>query len=281
MGRTCSRPLGLLRLTTASGTAFTAVVLGQMATAFACRSEARWVGRLDWRGNPLLLGAVAAEIAALFMFIGIPALARLLGGGLPSLSAIGSAIPASRDVPRCSVRSFQAERPGPVAAPEHADPLSGRGRHPGQYVFPVPRGRSSRGRPRSAARHPPEPGDAGRAGWQRHLEHAGRRFGHDHNRAVRAPRAGTRHRAGRQPAQPSPAPGPEHEQIAAPRDAGELHGRPPGESLLLHGHVARHPADGLADGRPDQRVTVRHAIGVQIPGRGGHARDGEHSGGCD
>ena len=71
-------------LATASGTAFTVVVLGQMATAFACRSETRWVGRLDWRGNPLLLGAVAAEIAALFLFIGIPALARLLGGSFPS-----------------------------------------------------------------------------------------------------------------------------------------------------------------------------------------------------
>jgi hypothetical protein len=59
-----------------------------------------------------------------------------------------------------------------------------------------------------------------------------------HSADPEAPRAGTRHRAGRQPAQPSPAPGPEHEQVAAPRDAGELHGRPPGESLLLHGHVA-------------------------------------------
>ena len=59
-------------LATASGTAFTTVVLGQMATAFACRSETRWVGRLGWRGNPLLLGAVAAELAALFLFIGLP-----------------------------------------------------------------------------------------------------------------------------------------------------------------------------------------------------------------
>jgi magnesium-transporting ATPase (P-type) len=71
-------------LATASGTAFTTVVLGQMATAFACRSESRWVGQLDWRGNPLLLGAVAVELAILFIFIGIPALARLLGGTFPS-----------------------------------------------------------------------------------------------------------------------------------------------------------------------------------------------------
>ena len=71
-------------LATASGTAFTTVVLGQMATAFACRSESRWVGRLDWRGNPLLLGAVAVEMVVLFIFIGIPPLARLLGGRFPS-----------------------------------------------------------------------------------------------------------------------------------------------------------------------------------------------------
>ncbi|HVB44441.1 MAG TPA: cation-transporting P-type ATPase [Streptosporangiaceae bacterium] len=71
-------------LATASGTAFSTVVLGQLATAFACRSESRWVGRLDWRSNPLLLGAVAVEVAVLFLFIGVPGLARLLGGSFPS-----------------------------------------------------------------------------------------------------------------------------------------------------------------------------------------------------
>lgn len=71
-------------LATASGTAFTTVVLGQMAASFACRSQTRWVGRLNWRGNPLLLGAVAAELAALALFIGLPPLARELGGSVPS-----------------------------------------------------------------------------------------------------------------------------------------------------------------------------------------------------
>jgi calcium-translocating P-type ATPase len=70
-------------LTAASGSAFTTVVLGQLATAFACRSETRWVGRLDWRGNPLLLGAVVIEVGILFVFIGVPPLARLLGGTFP------------------------------------------------------------------------------------------------------------------------------------------------------------------------------------------------------
>jgi magnesium-transporting ATPase (P-type) len=70
-------------LAAASGTAFTAVVLGQMATAFACRSQSRWVGRLNWRGNPLLAGAVAIEVIVLFIFIGVPPIATLLGGSFP------------------------------------------------------------------------------------------------------------------------------------------------------------------------------------------------------
>ncbi len=79
-GRTPSAGL----LVTASGTAFATVVLGQLAAAFACRSGSRWVGRLHWRGNPLLLGAVVIELALLAVFLWVPPLARLLGGGPPS-----------------------------------------------------------------------------------------------------------------------------------------------------------------------------------------------------
>ncbi|HEY9523717.1 MAG TPA: cation-transporting P-type ATPase [Thermopolyspora sp.] len=67
----------------ASGTAFTAVVLGQLANAFACRSQTRWVGRLDWGSNPLLLGAVVFEGMLLLVFLGVPPLAALLGGAFP------------------------------------------------------------------------------------------------------------------------------------------------------------------------------------------------------
>src|SRR6266540_6069263 len=35
-------------LGTASGVAFTAIVLGQLANALACRSETRWLGRIGW-----------------------------------------------------------------------------------------------------------------------------------------------------------------------------------------------------------------------------------------
>jgi magnesium-transporting ATPase (P-type) len=71
-------------LATASGTAFAAIVLGQLGNAFACRSETRWVGRVGVRGNPLLLAAVAVEVVALLVFLLLPPLAHLLGGSAPS-----------------------------------------------------------------------------------------------------------------------------------------------------------------------------------------------------
>ncbi|MFG1949227.1 cation-translocating P-type ATPase [Nonomuraea sp. NPDC048826] len=70
-------------LAAASGAAFAAVVLGQFANAFACRSQSRWVGRMRWRTNPLLLGAVAVEAVLLLVFLGLPAVAGLLGGAFP------------------------------------------------------------------------------------------------------------------------------------------------------------------------------------------------------
>ncbi|GAA1636182.1 cation-transporting P-type ATPase [Nonomuraea maheshkhaliensis] len=73
------------QLTAASGAAFAAVVLGQLANAFACRSETRWAGRVPLLSNPLLLWAVAIEALMLMVFLGLPPLARLLGGGLPPM----------------------------------------------------------------------------------------------------------------------------------------------------------------------------------------------------
>ncbi|WP_407342621.1 cation-translocating P-type ATPase [Pengzhenrongella phosphoraccumulans] len=70
-------------LAMASGTAFAAIVLGQLANAFACRSETRWVGATGFTGNPLLLIAVAVELAMLLVFVGVPPLAGLLGGTFP------------------------------------------------------------------------------------------------------------------------------------------------------------------------------------------------------
>jgi hypothetical protein len=52
---------------TASGAAFSAVVLGQMANAFACRSATRWPGALGWFKNRFLVYAVTAELALLWL----------------------------------------------------------------------------------------------------------------------------------------------------------------------------------------------------------------------
>jgi len=71
-------------LAAASGTAFVTVVLGQLANAFACRSEHRPVGRWSWQGNRLLLVAVAVELVLLAAFVGLPPLAALLGQAVPA-----------------------------------------------------------------------------------------------------------------------------------------------------------------------------------------------------
>jgi calcium-translocating P-type ATPase len=71
-------------LAVASGTAFAAISLGQMANAFACRSSSRPVWRLRLTGNPLVLSAVAAEVALLLAFLGLPPLRDLLGGSWPT-----------------------------------------------------------------------------------------------------------------------------------------------------------------------------------------------------
>lgn len=75
----------------ASGTAFAAIVLGQMATAFACRSTVRRVWRMNPRGNRLLVYAVAAQAVMLVAFLGIPFLVDLLGGAWPPLLGWGLA----------------------------------------------------------------------------------------------------------------------------------------------------------------------------------------------
>lgn len=75
-------PAGLLA--TASGTAFAAIALGQMANAFACRSTVTPVWRMNLASNPLVLAAVAVEGVLLVGFLGVPMLADLLGGSWPT-----------------------------------------------------------------------------------------------------------------------------------------------------------------------------------------------------
>lgn len=58
-------------------------MIGQTANAFACRSETRWVGARDWRGNRLLLVAVLVELAVTGVFLFVPAFAAALGHAPP------------------------------------------------------------------------------------------------------------------------------------------------------------------------------------------------------
>ena len=72
-------------LASASGTAFAAIAVGQVANAFACRSATHPVWRLDPLRNKLILAAVGVELGLLVLFLGVPWIADLLGGSWPPL----------------------------------------------------------------------------------------------------------------------------------------------------------------------------------------------------
>jgi magnesium-transporting ATPase (P-type) len=71
-------------LATASGTAFAAIALAQMVNAFACRSTVTPVWSMQPTTNRLVLAAVAVEMLLLLLFLGLPPLARALGGSWPT-----------------------------------------------------------------------------------------------------------------------------------------------------------------------------------------------------
>jgi magnesium-transporting ATPase (P-type) len=75
-------------LATASGGAFVAIVVGQLANALACRSQTRpaWATRL--RGNGLLAWALVVEVVVCLGFVDFPPLASVLGGGWPSAAGM-------------------------------------------------------------------------------------------------------------------------------------------------------------------------------------------------
>jgi calcium-translocating P-type ATPase len=82
-------------LMAASGAAFAAVVIGQIANSFACRSATRSPGRLGWRSNQLLLWAVGVELLALAGFLLVPPVARLLDHAAPPLAGFVVAVLAA------------------------------------------------------------------------------------------------------------------------------------------------------------------------------------------
>ncbi|MGE5698413.1 MAG: cation-translocating P-type ATPase [Candidatus Sericytochromatia bacterium] len=79
-------------LLAASGAAFTAVVFGQVANAYACRSTRRPVWQVGWRTNRLLLGAIATELAMLAAFLYVPQIADILGQAGPGWAGFGVAL---------------------------------------------------------------------------------------------------------------------------------------------------------------------------------------------
>ena len=81
-------------LLAASGAAFTAVVLGQLANAFACRSTVRPAWKVGWTTNRLLLGALVAEVAMLVVFLYVPPVAELLGHAPPPAAGVAVALVA-------------------------------------------------------------------------------------------------------------------------------------------------------------------------------------------
>jgi len=81
-------------LLSASGAAFTAVVAGQMANAFACRSARLSPGRLGWFSNRFLVIAVLCEGALLFAVLYVRPIANLLGHAPPSAAGYVAAFAA-------------------------------------------------------------------------------------------------------------------------------------------------------------------------------------------
>lgn len=96
-GWTWGETPGTALLASASGAAFAAIALGQMANAFACRSVTVPVWRQQLDGNRLLLAAVAAEVVLLAAFLALPPLPELLGGSWPTVAGwalAATAVPA-------------------------------------------------------------------------------------------------------------------------------------------------------------------------------------------
>jgi hypothetical protein len=76
----------------ASGAAFVAIVVGQAATALACRSGSRLAFSVPLRKNPLVPGALAVTWLVAAGLFYVPGLARLLGHGPPTFRGLIAAV---------------------------------------------------------------------------------------------------------------------------------------------------------------------------------------------
>jgi magnesium-transporting ATPase (P-type) len=82
-------------LAAASGAVFTAVVIGQMANAFACRSATQWVGAISWRRNIWLCLAVLSELLLLVGFLYFAPISGLLSHAPPTSAGYATAVTAA------------------------------------------------------------------------------------------------------------------------------------------------------------------------------------------
>ena len=108
------------QLLAASGAAFAAVVLGQVANAQACRSATRPPWRLGWTSNHLMNLALLVQILLLVGLLAIPPVAKFLGQAVPSPAAAlvaCSAIPALLVVDALQ-KLVRSKRPHPNQVPE-------------------------------------------------------------------------------------------------------------------------------------------------------------------
>jgi magnesium-transporting ATPase (P-type) len=111
----------------ASGAAFAAVVIGQAANAFACRSATRTPRALGWAGNRLLVGAVAIELVVLACFLLIPPVASLLEHKPPPMAGFAVALLTAPAVLGADAvhKRLRARRRGVPVSPERVQPAAG------------------------------------------------------------------------------------------------------------------------------------------------------------
>jgi len=112
----------------ASGAAFSAAVIGQAANAFACRSEHLTPFRLGFLGNPMLLGAVAVELATLAALLFVGPVARLLDMAPPTLVGFLVAVLAAPAV--LAADALHKHRRA-ARSPSRSAPMADRGPGPG------------------------------------------------------------------------------------------------------------------------------------------------------
>ncbi len=115
-------------VTAASGAAFMAVVLGQSANAFACRSSSRWPGALGWRTNRLLPVAVLIGLTFSVMVLLVSPIARQLDHTTPPALAwivAISAIPVVLMVDLLDKHRRASRRPASRAAEPRPAPADG------------------------------------------------------------------------------------------------------------------------------------------------------------